>query len=303
MPREALVPEHPEYPRGVVAALGDRAPRPLTVSRPLPRARLSIAIVGARKPHPEAAAFARELAQALARRGVIVVSGGALGIDAAAHEGALDAGGVTICVAPNAPGAPSPKENAPLFDRIEASDGVMVWPFAPARRLTRPTSRFATACSSRSPTSSSWCRRADRSGSLHAANRAHEQGREVLIARPAAWGGVPFAGSRRRSRRARVRSTTSRRSSRISIDATTSRRLLKCRRLPARSAAGAAEAAAAPLRGMRRPPFQGHGKPPTRGRNCTFCGGCGRRHAATLLLTLALENVVVEGPGGFFRRT
>jgi DNA processing protein len=57
-----------------------------------------VAVVGTRQPTPAALALARRLGARLAERGVTVVSGLALGIDAAAHEGALQAGGWTLAV-------------------------------------------------------------------------------------------------------------------------------------------------------------------------------------------------------------
>src|SRR5207302_7908 len=57
-----------------------------------------VAIVGARRPTPYGEAVAERLAADLAAAGAAVVSGLALGVDAAAHEGALEAGGCTIAV-------------------------------------------------------------------------------------------------------------------------------------------------------------------------------------------------------------
>jgi DNA processing protein len=83
-----------------------------------------VAIVGTRRADPAAAAFARALAADLARAGIAIVSGGADGIDAAAHEGALAAGGRTFVVLPTAIERPYPAHRAPLFERvIEAGGG------------------------------------------------------------------------------------------------------------------------------------------------------------------------------------
>jgi DNA processing protein len=89
-----------------------------------------VAVVGTRDPTPEAAAFARQFAFDLARRGVAVMSGGAAGIDAAAHRGALDAGGVTVVVAPSSLEHAYPEQHAALFEEVVASGGAHVSPFA-----------------------------------------------------------------------------------------------------------------------------------------------------------------------------
>src|SRR5438128_6473197 len=57
-----------------------------------------VAIVGSRRPSPYGEAVAEQLGLELARAGVVVVSGLALGIDAAAHRGALNAGGARVAV-------------------------------------------------------------------------------------------------------------------------------------------------------------------------------------------------------------
>jgi DNA processing protein len=89
----------------------------------------SVAVVGARGPSRPNLAFARELALRLATRGLVIVSGGARGIDAAAHEGALAAGGRTIAVMGSGLDRPYPPEHAPLFRRIVAGGGALVSPF------------------------------------------------------------------------------------------------------------------------------------------------------------------------------
>lgn len=59
----------------------------------------------------------------LARRGVVVASGGALGIDTAAHRGALDVGAGTLVIAPASLDRAYPHQNAELFQQIIAQGG------------------------------------------------------------------------------------------------------------------------------------------------------------------------------------
>lgn len=103
----------------------DRPPRELWVRGELPRGP-GVAIVGTRKPSDEARAYAAELAAELAAEGVSVWSGGARGIDTAAHEGALAARGTSVVVAPSGFEHPFPEENAELFARVVASGGAYV---------------------------------------------------------------------------------------------------------------------------------------------------------------------------------
>src|SRR3989440_11421379 len=82
-----------------------------------------VATVGARRPSPYGEAVAEQLAADLARAGVVVVSGLALGIDAAAHEGALAAGGLTLAVLGTGVDIVYPRANAELAARILAGGG------------------------------------------------------------------------------------------------------------------------------------------------------------------------------------
>jgi DNA processing protein len=70
--------------------------------------------------------MARELAAGLARAGVSVVSGGARGVDAAAHLGALEAGGHTVAVLGTGVDVVYPARHRDLYDRIVASGGALV---------------------------------------------------------------------------------------------------------------------------------------------------------------------------------
>ena len=89
-----------------------------------------VAVVGSRRATPQGAAFARGLGAALAERGAVVVSGLAHGIDAAAHEGALDAAGVTVAVLGCGVDVAYPRRNRDLARRIREEGAVMseYWP-------------------------------------------------------------------------------------------------------------------------------------------------------------------------------
>jgi DNA processing protein len=89
-----------------------------------------VAIVGSRRPSPYGEAVAERLATDLAAAGVIVVSGLALGVDAAAHEGALESGGCTVAVLGTGVDIVYPRANADLAARILAAGGALVSQFA-----------------------------------------------------------------------------------------------------------------------------------------------------------------------------
>ncbi|MGN6109458.1 MAG: DNA-processing protein DprA [Kofleriaceae bacterium] len=90
----------------------------------------AIAIVGARAASGIAMERAHHLARHLASRGVHVVSGGALGVDGAAHRGALAGGGTTTVVLGNGVDIAYPARHAPLFEQVLAAGGglVSMWP-------------------------------------------------------------------------------------------------------------------------------------------------------------------------------
>lgn len=104
----------PDAP-GVVYAIGD----------PAYLARRRVGIVGTRQASPSGERLARALAGLVARAGAVVVSGMAFGIDAAAHHGALDAGGGTIAVLGGGADVPYPPAHLALHERI-ARDGLVL---------------------------------------------------------------------------------------------------------------------------------------------------------------------------------
>ena len=134
-------PGDAEWP-GQLHDLGDARPLGLWV-RGLPNLRMwalrSVAVVGARACTEYGAHMAATLAAGLAERGWVVVSGGAYGIDGAAHRGALGAGGATVAVLACGVDRPYPRGHAQLITRI-AEQGLVVGELPPGEHPT--PSRF-----------------------------------------------------------------------------------------------------------------------------------------------------------------
>lgn len=108
---------------------------------------LAVAVVGTRGASPEGLATARRLATGLAEQGVTVLSGLAAGIDTAAHEAALEAGGRTIAVFGTGIRRVYPAQNKGLAERI-AQHGALVsqfWPDAPPTRSSFPMRNVVTS--------------------------------------------------------------------------------------------------------------------------------------------------------------
>ncbi|MBO4206326.1 DNA processing protein DprA [Micromonospora echinofusca] len=97
----------------------------------------SVSVVGARAATGYGTHVATGLGYGLAEREWTVVSGGAFGIDAAAHRGALNAGGVTVAVLACGVDRPYPMGNTALFDRI-AETGLLVSEWPPGAEPLRP---------------------------------------------------------------------------------------------------------------------------------------------------------------------
>jgi DNA processing protein len=138
----------------------------------------AVAVVGSRRPSREGLLLAERLAADLAAHGLVVVSGLALGIDAAAHRGAL-AAGWTVAVLASGLDVASPWTNRELQERI-AGEGAVVSEFergTPALkhhflRRNRVISGLALG--------TVVVEAADRSGALITAKHAREQDREVF---------------------------------------------------------------------------------------------------------------------------
>lgn len=122
--------------------LGDARPVGLWVRGPAGLrlwALRSVAVVGARACTEYGAHMAATLGAGLAERGWVVVSGGAYGIDGAAHRGALGAGGATVAVLACGVDRPYPRGHTQLITRI-AEQGLVVGELPPGEHPTQ--SRF-----------------------------------------------------------------------------------------------------------------------------------------------------------------
>lgn len=124
-----LTPEDALYPVNL-HRLADR-PAALYCRGTMPDmdARLTLAVVGTREPSEEGWREAYSLSSGLAAGGAIVVSGGAKGIDAAAHAGALESGGVTVAVMSCPVNGKYPLENRGLRERIVNEGGLLISEF------------------------------------------------------------------------------------------------------------------------------------------------------------------------------
>ena len=97
----------------------------------------TIAVVGSRKASPNSLQATRAICRQLAQAGAVVVSGGALGVDSAAHEGALDVGGRTLCLLPCAIDAPYLSSKAEMRRRILEQGGALLSEFPPGTEVQK----------------------------------------------------------------------------------------------------------------------------------------------------------------------
>jgi DNA processing protein len=126
--RQTLTATEPGFPRRLSAARG--RPRALHVRGSIPDRALAVAIVGSRAADAAALDAAFRIGREVAAAGGLVVSGGALGVDGAAHRGALDAGGPTVAVLGCGVDVVYPVRHGRMFDAMIASGGGVASPFA-----------------------------------------------------------------------------------------------------------------------------------------------------------------------------
>jgi DNA processing protein len=132
-----LTAAHADYPRGL-ERLPDGEKAPLLYAVGDVPAAPAVAVVGTRSPDAPGLELARRLARECALRNVPVVSGGANGIDSAAHRGCIEAGGKTVVVFAGGFEKPHPPGNRSLFFEAVDRGGCLISehpPAVPARRF------------------------------------------------------------------------------------------------------------------------------------------------------------------------
>ena len=140
--------------------------------------KITIAIVGTRKPCRNSACIARALSASITRSGALVVSGGALGIDSAAHMGAMDEHGKTVAVLGCGFNCTYPVANIALRNDI-SKNGLLLTEYPPDTQAFAGNFPIRNRIISGLSYGTVVIEASERSGSLITANHALEQGRDV----------------------------------------------------------------------------------------------------------------------------
>lgn len=307
-PPKLYEPHHPDYPQ-ILTKL--ESPPSFTATGPIPNVR-AVAIVGSREAFHECATFAHDLAFELAEKGITIVSGGATGVDAAAHRGALDAGGATWVVCPTGKDKISPAEHRRLFDKIACSPGGrLIWPFKDHVDVTRKTYRGRNEVLVQLCEAVVVIQAGLRSGSRNTCRLARDHGRALWVVPAPPWGewAQAFAGSTEvlaEYPHAKMLGSRARLFESLGLQPA-----------PARKASEGPSSS--PLQqkllllrtATPDPSWTDHEKVifsvvltvPQHKEILAEKASLPIGPASTALLTLTLKDVVVEGPDGFYRRT
>lgn len=154
----------------------------------------AIAIVGTRKASAQGLKIAGEIAEGLASRGIIIVSGLAMGIDTVAHEGALKSGGKTVAVLGNGLDKIYPAQNQNLAAEIVQKGGAIVSEYEPGVPSFKQNFIQRNRIISGLSLAVIVVEAPERSGALATAGFAARQGREVFVV-PGGFNSYNYVGS------------------------------------------------------------------------------------------------------------
>lgn len=307
-PSQLYPSTHPDYPEALTRLT---QPPAFTATGPIPKAR-AVAIVGSREAFHECAEFAYGLARDLAKAGITIVSGGATGIDAAAHRGALEAGGATWVVCPTGKNHVAPAQHGRLFREIARSkNGRLIWPFADDAKAETDNYRARNGILVQLSEAVVVIQAGLKSGSRNACSWARHLRRPLWVVPGPPWGewAAKFAGSNEvlaTEPNARMLGSRAQLFESLGLAPAVGRRRSK------RPSSSPEQQILSPLLGATPDPTW------TPEENAMFLATLAiPQHreilaekaalpigsAITALLTLTLKDVVVEGPDGFFRRT
>lgn len=163
----------PQPPKLLYALSGDSGPRDI-LDRPL------VAIVGTRSVSAYGCHVTHLLATELAKLGIGIVSGLALGVDSIAHEAALQAGGTTIAVVPGGIDQIYPRSHEQLARRIVANNGLLLSEHPGAYKPTKYDFLIRNRLVSGLGDALIVTEAAERSGTLNTVGHALEQGKTVF---------------------------------------------------------------------------------------------------------------------------
>lgn len=160
----------------------DETPKRLFYIGTIPTTRrASVAIVGTRKPTAYGREVTYRLAFDLAKKGIVIVSGLALGVDATAHQAALDAGGTTIAVQANGLAEIYPTTNRRLGTRIVEEGGAIISEYEPEMPAMHHRFLERNRIVSGLADAIIITEAAGKSGTLNTAGHALRQGKDIFV--------------------------------------------------------------------------------------------------------------------------
>ena len=168
-----------DYP-GALGAADPRPPVLYLAGDPAAMSRTCVAIVGTRRASGYGRSCAAEIAEELARAGVTIVSGLALGIDGQAHLAAIEAGGRSVAVLPSPLDRIYPPRHRDLAARLVATGGALISELAPGSAPGKPDFARRNRIIAGLARAVVVVEAPDRSGALLTAAAAIEHGREVF---------------------------------------------------------------------------------------------------------------------------